>query len=81
MSNIGDITYSKKLGGFTMDHKEEFEKISRQSIDMLITATMKRHGITIDKKPEMSEQEKDELRKLIEDLKSSVATLTNIQKK
>lgn len=64
-----------------MSHKDEFEKVSRQSIDMLINATMKRHGISFDKKPEMTEQEKAELKKLIEELKQSVATLTNLQKK
>lgn len=63
-----------------MSHKEEFEKISRQSIDLLINSTLKRHGIKLEK-PEMTEQERKEIKSLIEGLKKNVESLTDITKK
>jgi hypothetical protein len=75
------ITYIKKVGGIGMSKREEFQNISKQSIDLLINATLKRHGIKIDTKPELSDEEKAELKSLIEGLKQNVESLTNITKK
>ncbi|WP_066048334.1 hypothetical protein [Robertmurraya korlensis] len=64
-----------------MSNKEEFEKISKQSMDLLINATLKRHGINLDTKPQLSDEEREELKSLIEGLKQNVESLTNITKK
>jgi malate/lactate dehydrogenase len=64
-----------------MSNKEEFEKISKQSMDLLINATLKRHGINLDTKPQLSDKEREELKSLIEGLKQNVESLTNITKK
>lgn len=64
-----------------MSNKEEFEKISKQSMDLLINATLKRHGIKLDTKPQLSDEERKELKSLIEGLKKNVESLTNITKK
>lgn len=64
-----------------MSKKEEFEKISKQSMDLLINATLKRHGIKLDTKPQLSDEDRAELRNLIEGLKQNVESLTNITKK
>lgn len=64
-----------------MSNKEEFEKISKQSMDLLINATLKRHGIKLDTKPQLSDEDRAELKSLIEGLKQNVESLTNITKK
>ncbi|SHS87051.1 Uncharacterised protein [Mycobacteroides abscessus subsp. abscessus] len=64
-----------------MSNKEEFEKVSKQSMDLLINATLKRHGINLNTKPQLSDEDRAELKSLIEGLKQNVESLTNITKK
>jgi non-homologous end joining protein Ku len=56
--------------------KNQFEDLSRKSLDMLINSTLNKHKVKLKKPKKMSMKEKQEIRKLVEDLKKSVESLT-----
>ncbi|PWU70135.1 MULTISPECIES: hypothetical protein [Gracilibacillus] len=59
---------------------DDFKNVSSQIIDMLVGATLKRHKVQLDGSS-LSEEEKVQLKELVEELKHNVQTLQKNAKK
>lgn len=57
-----------------MVSNKNFKDTSEKIVDMLVGSTLKRHNIQLDSK-NLSEEDREELKKMIEDLKQSVQSL------
>ncbi|WP_181351257.1 hypothetical protein [Thalassobacillus sp. CUG 92003] len=57
------------------DHKEVYDKV----IDMLVNTTLNRHGVKLDKN-KIDQKNKEELKKMVEELKNNVNSLSKTEK-
>lgn len=58
---------------------EDLSKISNQIVDMLVGSTLKRHGVKLGEK-EIDPKEKEEIKKMVNNLKESVEALSKTKK-
>lgn len=63
-----------------LGNENEYKNASQTIIDMLVDATLKRHEVTLDAK-KIDDKTKEELRKLVKNLESSVQALTKSTEK
>lgn len=61
-------------------NKDDFENVSRQIIDMIVGTTLKRHGVKLNEE-KIDPKEKEELRKMVNNLRDSVEALTKKEEK
>ncbi|WP_077324190.1 hypothetical protein [Virgibacillus siamensis] len=62
-----------------MSKGEDLSKISNQIIDMLVGTTLKKHGVELGKK-EIDPKEKEEIKKMVENLRESVEAISKKKK-
>lgn len=58
-----------------MPDNKGFENVSNQVIDVLVDATLKKHGVKLQAE-KIGQKEKDELKAMVDTLKKSVDQLT-----
>mgnify|MGYP006926214217 CR=1 FL=1 len=66
----------KRRFDYMSKKNDNYSQISHKVIDMLIDSTLKRHSVQLDAS-KITNETKDELRDMLEDLKSQLQKLTN----